>query len=258
MKRGWRVGGASAAGILALLLGAALPAQEVGETLTGEIADVDLHGSPRTVTVELDGGGRVEARIANRTRIVFPPGLEREFPSPGVGDLKPGMKVRFRWAGDDVTDRLHVTDAPMYGGGRVEPNRPRPTPTPTPRVERRELKVRVLDVDARRSEIRADVAGRAQTFRVAERSLLGRVDRGDLLVVVVESRGGEQVIVDLELAVQTGRITALDRRGDRIEIDRVWYGLLSPRLLGGLRVGDRVRFEYEDRGGGRKVITRLD
>ena len=64
-----------------------------------------------------------------------------------------------------------------------------------------------------------------------------------------------------QAATSSGRVKRIDRRREEVVIetgghDEV-FGVADARILDVLREGDRVRFEYEDREGGRKVIVRV-
>jgi Cu/Ag efflux protein CusF len=125
----------------------------------------------------------------------------------------------------------------------------------------RELKVRVLRLDERRGTFEADVAGRRQTFRAQNARLLRDLGEGDLVIIEVERQGAADVVTDVKSAGQTGRVTTVDERRREIGVEvrgrETLYQVDSERILRGVRVGDRISFETEERGG-RKVITRIE
>jgi Cu/Ag efflux protein CusF len=237
-------------------------AQKPGERLRGVITDMELRGSPRTITVRVDGGGEVKVHVANRTRVIFEPGEAGYFPAnPGLGELKVGMHVFFRYQ-DRELDRIHVDSVPP----NLRPKAAQPPvrgadPTAPAGSGRRELKVRIQTVDERRGEFRADVAGNRETFRVREPRLLRRFAEGDLVVIVVEREGGDEVVTDIRGSSLSGRVRRVDerRREVVIEVDgrEEVYFVDESDLLDDIRVGDRIRFDVEERSRGRKVITSI-
>lgn len=241
-----------AAAWLAAVLAPSAFAERQGETIQGELVHVELHDSPRHVVVRTGDGRDVRQVIANRTRIVFSSQYAGFFPDPGVSDLRPGMSVRFRYD-DGVCDRIYVLEVPY--DLRPHPRDPRRPEgeRPDSHGQAQDLKVRILGIDRRHGELTVDVAGRSQRFRVAEKRLLRDVDRNDLVIVRV--RG--DLIEEIRSAAVSGRITSLDRRRGEIVVDSERYFVEDRHSLGNLDRGDRIRFEFEDRPDGRKVITRI-
>ncbi len=210
-------------------------AQEPSE-VEGVITNVELVHTPRTITVERPGGGKVVARIANRTRVLF----RRD--EGDVGDLKPGMSVRFR-AQHGVVERVHV----VSGSGFVH----------APAA--REVKARILEIDHGRGRLTLDVAGHRETYGVRDSRLLRAFGVSDLVIITLDENRGDSVR-DIRSAAVSGRVTRLDlSRGTiKVEVDgRDLYEIEDPRVVEDVREGDRIRFEFEDRSAGRKVITRL-
>ncbi len=121
------------------------------------------------------------------------------------------------------------------------------------------IKVRVLNVDQRRNEVRVDVAGNGRDYQVNDRSLYRVLQPGRLVIITTELVRGRHTIVDARDASMQGRIEAFDGRSGSVSIrgdggTAVYY--LDESVSGrGLRVGDVVNFEFEERGR-RNVITR--
>jgi len=59
-----------------------------------------------------------------------------------------------------------------------------------------------------------------------------------------------------------GRVVRVNKRRREITVGldgrNESYGVENPKLLEKVRVGDRIRFEFEERAGGRKVITAIE
>jgi len=126
---------------------------------------------------------------------------------------------------------------------------------------RHELKVRIQSIDDHRGEFKAEVAGRRETFRVESSRDLRHLQEGDLVIVTVERREGNDVVTEIRAAALSGRILRINERGREMTIaaeghDEV-YGVEDQKLFGDLREGDKIRFEFEERPGGKKVITAL-
>lgn len=242
-----------------VLLCAAAFAQNPGEWVEGEIKEFDYRGG--ALTIRTEAGAMITAQVSNRTRITLPPGEEKYFPNPTVWQLAPGMWVRFIYDPNGIA-LIRVRGVPPET--RPTPT-PTPTPGPTPRPEagsgERVLKVRILGLDELRGEFRAQVGSRRETFRAADPRVLRRYAEGDLVIITVGSRGGEELVTDIRSAGLSGRVTRVDRRRNKvwIEVERreAMYGVDDKRLLDDVREGDRVRFEFEDRPGGAKVITAI-
>ena len=231
---------AGLAGALALPLNA----QQPGEEIEGVITHVELQGSPRVIRVNVPGKGEVVAHIANRTRVVAKNGVGGMGASPALSDLQPGMTVRFKFDPQNV-ERIHVVDAPPG----MKPGDKQPTVG-----QDQQLKVRILSVG--RDDIQADVAGRRQIYRLTDPNLLRGFRNGDLVVVSVNSAG---TVTDIRSAAQSGRVVRIDRRSVVIDVDGREESLSvdDNDVLKGVRAGQTVRFEVEERAGGRRVITRV-
>lgn len=222
-------------------------AQDRGEEVVGSITGVD----GQNLTVQREGGPDVQVRVTPRTEVFFGDSGDRKlFPNPSVNDLRVGMGVRFVY-GTGTLDKITVHYVPTgAAAGRSRSQTP---------ARATQLKVRVESVS--RDRLEADVAGRRETFRLEDRSLASRVEPGDLLILTVEGRGSDQVVTRIVSASLSGVITRIDSRGRSvsIEVDRqqTTYRVEDRRLLDDVREGDRVRFEFEERGGGTRVLTAL-
>jgi len=247
--------------LLALATAAVLasPALAAPEKTKGNILAVDL--GAMKVVVKHPQGYNMTLTVAADTPVRFTDGTEF-YINPTVRDLAPGMYIYFTHERGIVGD-IEVREIPN------ELRRPRqrqPTGSIGDRPGRpsgggsRTIKARLLSVDERRGEFRADVAGRRETFRVDQPRDLRRFQEGDLVILTVEGRGGDEVVTEISSASQSGRVARIDRRRGEIWIDsggrEEAYGVAEKRLIENVREGDRVRFEFEDRPG-RKVITAI-
>jgi hypothetical protein len=117
------------------------------------------------------------------------------------------------------------------------------------------VKARLLDVDRAHLRLRADVAGKATLYAVARESLLRGFRRGDLVLLRLRGR----TVVDVRLAVVTAQVLSSDDQGALLRVGgREERFLLARKALRRqLRRGDFVRLEIEERGRGRRVITRV-
>ena len=229
-------------------------AQERGEEVVGSITGVD----GQNLTVQREGRPEVQVRVTERTEVVFGDSGDRKlFPNPSINDLRVGMGVRFVY-GTGTLDKITVHYVPAgNAAGRCRSQTQSQTQTPSRPTQ---LKVRVESVS--RDRLEADVAGRRETFRLEDRNLASRLEPGDLVVLTVEGRGSDQVITRIVSASLSGVITRIDPRGRSvsIEVDRreTTYRVEDRRLLDDIREGDRVRFEFEERGGGARVLTAIE
>ena len=84
---------------------------------------------------------------------------------------------------------------------------------------------------------------------------------GDLVLLTVESRGSEQVVTRIESAALVGTVRRFDARRRSVTIDvngrDETYATRDSGLLEGIREGDRVRFEVEERASGARVVTAI-
>jgi len=227
---------ALAVSIAVLLLAPAPSAQEKGEQIEGVITDVDA----RTITVARDGGGQVIARVGTRTHVI----VHKEDREADSDFLRPGMRVRFR-LDDRVLDRVHVTDVPPG----VNP--------PAPADSGREIKARLLDI-GRGGAVRVDVAGRQEEYRTKDPAMLRAFHEGDLVILTFD-RDAPTLVTKVRSAARTGRVVRVDAPSREVVVevdgrDEV-YELEDRRVMQRLREGEQIRFEVEERPGGRRVIT---
>src|SRR5262245_41752096 len=119
----------------------------------------------------------------------------------------------------------------------------------------RTVKARLLEVDGPRLRLRADVAGRAATFVVAQERLLRGFRRGDLVLLRLRGR----TVVDVRLAILTAQVVAADDTSAllRLEGHEERFLLARKALRRQLHRGDFVRLEVEERSHGVRVITRV-
>jgi hypothetical protein len=238
--RGWSL-------LAALLVVPSGFAQERGEEVIGTISAV--HNLNLTVTRE--GKPEVHVRVTPNAEVTFADSGDRKlFPNPSVGDLRAGMGVRFVY-GTGVLDKITVHYVPEGGP-------PRPAPLPAPPSG--EVKARLQWIGGDGRNLRADVAGRTHSYRV-EAADVRSFRAGDLVLLTVESRGGEQVVTRIESAALVGTVRRIDARRRSVTIDvngrDETYATRDSGLLEGIREGDRVRFEVEERAGGARVVTAI-
>jgi hypothetical protein len=235
---------------LLVLLAAPAWAQYRGEEIVGSIKDVGPMGE---LTISREGAPDVRVRVTARTEVYFrDAGDRRAFPNPNVDDLQPGMGVRFVY-GSGTLDRIQVHYVPERGPAQRTPLQP-------PDASPERLKVRIESVSRDGRQIQVDVAGRRQTYQLETR--LGRFRPGDLVIVDVEDRGRYGIaITRIESAELVGRVVDVDfrRSAVTIEVDRrdETFDLDNRDMLRGVRRGDRVRFEVEERSRGGKAITSI-
>jgi len=225
-------------------------AQERGEEIVGTITRVDDH----TLIVQRKGAPEVRVQVTPSTEVQFTDsGDKKLFPNPTRADLRAGMGVRFTY-GTGVLGRIAVHYVPAGGSSSSSPS------ASTSGLGTQKIKARVESVRRDGRELTADVAGRPQTFR-AETNDTRNVHRGDLVVLYVEHRGGDRVITRIDSAELLGTITRVDSRGRSVSIDvngrEETFGVDNADLLRNVREGERVRFEVEERSGGKRVLTAL-
>jgi hypothetical protein len=238
----------------ALLAAWAAPAvaQEVGEQVEGVITEVDA----RSMTVDR-GGSRVTARLAPRTHVVVQPRQGGHYPNASPEFLKAGMTVRFRWA-DGPLDRVHVTAVPPGAWPESTTTPATPAPAAPRNAEEQVLKVRITEMARAGDSFTADVAGRKRSFRVQRASLLRSFAPGDLVVVSLSADG---TVTDVRAASQAGRVVSLNQSLGRLVVEvegrEQTYAVEDRDLLDGVKSGDRIRFEVEERGSLKPVVTAI-
>jgi hypothetical protein len=181
--------GLAAAWVAAGALGSA---QDLGETVRGEVTAVALRDTPARITVRLESGVEVDVTLSPRVRVTFKPGVWRFDERPAASDLQPAMIVQFRWDPRRV-DRVLVLSAPegaRPGGGLVEPAAAswggiKGTAT---YEAGHELRAVVVAVDAAAGTLSARVDGRVETFLGAPDDLRD-LARGDRVVLTTGDAG---------------------------------------------------------------------
>src|SRR6185503_17556008 len=100
-----------------------------------------------------------------------------------------------------------------------------------------------------------DVAGKSRRYLVQDRREAQGLNPGDMVILTVS--GG--TVTRIDSADLTGVLRRLDERARTVTIDvdgrEETYSVDDRNLLQDLREGDRVRFEVEERSGGRRVVT---
>jgi nucleotide-binding universal stress UspA family protein len=171
--------------------------------------------------------------------VVMVPGVAAWAQEPAPGVITAGDDVQERGQGRLV--RVAAQDMQHQGGDEGT----------------QELKVRIQSIGRR--QFTADVAGRKRTFRVERESMLGRFEEGDLVIIRVDA---DDIVVGMRGASVRGRLVRVDRRRKELVVDvngrEEAYGVQDREMLEDLRVGDRIRFEFEERNNGRKVVTKIE
>jgi hypothetical protein len=218
-------------------------AQYRGEEIVGKIEQVN----GANVIVRRDGGAEVRINVTPQTEVVFQDsGDKKLFPNPTSSDLRAGMGVRFTY-NDGNPARIVVNYVPASTGSEAAP------------AGTQQIKARIQSIGQDGREIRADVAGTARTY-VVEDGAQGRAVRsGQLVVLTVADRDGRQVVTRIDPAEAFGTVVRVAGRTVVISVDgrEETYGVDDDDLLDDVRSGQRVRFEVEERAGGRRVVTAL-
>jgi hypothetical protein len=237
---------------LALLAAGALAVPASADDGPGRAEGVITSVDGGFITVRGNDGHEHRFHIGNRTHVVFQSSADAAaFPNAKVDVLAPGMRVRVNAAAmaGAVLDRVHVLSVP--DGARPAP--PAVAVAPPPVAAGGVVKARLQNVDTRHGMVKVDVAGRSQTYRVRSRDGLGSFRAGELVLLTFDRDGN---VSDIRAATQLGRVTRISGSSVTLQVDghEETYALAN-KVGRGLRVGDTVRFEFEDRPGGQKVIT---
>jgi hypothetical protein len=234
----------------ALVLGSAVlaRAQKQGQEVDGRV--ISLIGD--TLTIEWQGK-QVKAPVTPKVRVVFHRDAEY-FPDPTIADIKPGMNVSFIFD-SAPPERIHVNLVPpetRRGAGAAT----RPPNRPSTGGAQQELMVKILEIDERRGELRAQVGNNRQTFTVDDPRLLRRWQEGDVVIVTVNGNA----VTDIKVGGLSGRVVDVDRRRGEIRIDgdgrTTTYVIENNDLFDQVRVGDKIRFEIAEHRG-RQVIVAI-
>lgn len=247
-------GRALAAAAVAIALAAPIAsAQERGEEIIGTISSVD----GRNISVKHQDGRDIRISVTPSTEVYFQDSGDRKlFPNPVIDDLRAGMGVRFNYNGGSPTKvTVHFVPAGFQRG--QQQTRPAPGNTDSGSSGGREqLKARIKSIDRGGREITVDVAGRERRYDV-ERGEASRFQEGDLVLITVDGR----TVTRIDAADQGGTVTRIGTRDRSITIEvngrEETFDVERDGLLDGVREGDRVTFEVEERRNGRKVITAI-
>ena len=218
-------------------------AQYRGEEIVGKIERVD--GS--TVIVRRDGGAEVRINVTPQTEVHFQDAGDRKlFPNPTTRDLRAGQGVRFTYNDGNPT-RVVVTYVPASTGSEAAA------------ASGQQVKARVQAINRSGLEIRADVAGTARTYTIADAAVSRGLRRGDLVVLTLEDRAGVQTVTRIDRAEAVGNVVRVSGRSVVVNVDgrEETYTVDDEDVLDNVRSGQRVRFEVEERTNGRRVITAL-
>jgi ribosome maturation factor RimP len=216
-------------------------AQERGEEVVGTIIQADNNN----LVVKRETGPDVRVTITPSTVVEFRDrGDKKLFPNPTYRDVRTGMGVRFVY-GTGTLDRIVVHYVPSSTESAAQP------------AGSEQVKARITSVSRGGREIRADVAGTQRTYTVENGT--ASVRRGDLVVLTLEDRAGVRVVTRIDRAEMVGTVTRVDSRSITIDVDgqERSYSVDDDDLLDNIRTGQRVRFEIEERSGGRSVVTAI-
>ncbi|HVR72343.1 MAG TPA: hypothetical protein VMT87_16005 [Vicinamibacteria bacterium] len=232
------------AAALVFVLGVSVAsAQYRGEEIVGKIERID----GGTVIVRRDGGAEVRINVTPQTEVLFQDsGDKKLFPNPTSRDLGAGMGVRFTY-NDGHPTRIVVNFVPASTGSEAAA------------AAGQQVKARIQSVGQGGREISADVAGSTRTYHVEDAAQGLAARRGQLVVLTLADRDGRQVVTRIDAADAVGDVvrvagsTVVISVGGRQET----YSVDDRDLLDDIRAGQRVRFEVEERAGGRRVVTAL-
>jgi hypothetical protein len=245
--------------VLAALFVAALAAplasaQERGENINGFITDVN----GRNVVVKNDDGREIRIRVTPSTEVYFQDSGDRKlFPNPTIADLRTGMGVHFNY-NDGTPDRVVVHFVPE---GFVR----------QPAASSEQVRARIESIDRLGRDITVRADGRTRTYDLENRGDARGFRAGDMVMLTVRDDGQRAVVTRIEavdgggagdVTVRNGVITRIVARNRSVTIDvngrEEVYEVDNAKLLDDAHVGDRVRFEVEERTGGRRVITAME
>ncbi|HUL79670.1 MAG TPA: hypothetical protein VL691_20565 [Vicinamibacteria bacterium] len=166
---------------LALLAVAAVAAPAFAQDLAKERGNiVSTNWSAMQVEIK-DPKGRVATWKVQRDAEVVFTDKKSQFPNPKLADLRAPMYVHFTFdAGTKVVQKFEVVEVgfePAQGG---------------PGVQQKAV-VTNLDPKVGQIEVTLDPGGR-KTFEVDPKSLLSGVQQGDNVTLLIETRGGREVV----------------------------------------------------------------
>jgi hypothetical protein len=236
--------------VAVLVLAGALPsaAQYRGEEVLGKITQV----SGGNIVVRRDNGAEVRINVTPSTEVFFQDSGDRKlFPNPTSADLKAGMGVKFVYNDGNPT-RVTVVFVPASTGSGTA------TTLPAPLGATSQVKARLQAINQGGRQIQADVAGTTRTYAVESGAVSGRaVRRGQLVLLTLADRAGAQVVTRIDPADAVGTVVRVDDRSMVVDVDgrQETYSVENDDVVDDIRAGQRVRFEVEERSGGRRVVT---
>jgi hypothetical protein len=171
------------AGLLAS--GTAEAAREFGR---GNIQAVDWN--VMQVAIKTPQGGTLTYKVAPNCEVKFTDGAA-EFPNPTYRDLAPPMYIYFQFEDQTISfaEVREVGNAPRRSGSSV---------SGTANEQSRQVMIRILKIASNGSSIEADVAGRRQTFLMADRNIVRSYREDDLVEATVVRRNSRDTITALK------------------------------------------------------------
>ena len=162
------------------------------------------------------------------------------------------MTVRLAREAQGVS-RIHVTDVPENLGTDSKPGAPLPRAARLVKARLRDLR---FDARRGRGEVKADVAGRRESYSTSDAALFRGFRRGDLVLLSVAADGS---LLSMALARLHGRVLRVDPRRREVTVElegrQEEFAIAKESLLDRVRAGDVIHFDVEEKGGGRRVIT---
>lgn len=168
---------------------AASPAFAAPEFGKGNITAVDWNAMQ--IEIKTPQGGRLTYKVAPTVEVKFTDAAA-EFPNPTYKDLTPLMYIHFVFENQTIS-KADVRE--VGGAARRSATQTQPASSAT---SSRVLKIRILKIDGNGDNIEADVAGRKQSFRLENRSLIRGFREDELAVATVARRNNRDVITELK------------------------------------------------------------
>ncbi len=237
----------------------------------GKIESIDVNN----LTVQLrDPQGRVATRsFAKDATVKFTDGAGF-FRNPSIYDLRAPMYVHYTFS-NDVIDSVDVVEL-----GFDPATADSSTTGASARKEQgvaRTVTGRVYAYDPAVRQVAVEHGGTRETFQLTSRSD-AQLKAGDRVELRTEWSGQRELVTDLRVlsagrrsdgsslpssdgsgSTAEGRVVRISQRGVLMDVagTQQTYGVANSRLLRRLRVGDTVRFSWEDRKG-RLFITSVE
>ena len=224
-------------------------AQQPGDRIEGVISQVEL-SPPRAIRVKTTLG-EVRAGVTERTLVVFEGRAAAFAGTPDLSSLKSGMTVRFAFDPEFVP-RIFVVAVPKSLRAEASER----VPAAPARIVKARIRDLRYDARRRRGEVKADVAGRRETYRTSDPLLFRGFRRGDLVLLGLADDG---TLVAIHSARLNGRVIRIDARRRTVTVvisgTEEEFTIEKDSLLDRVRAGDVIRFDVEEQSGGRRVIT---